>query len=90
MSKKMALPDEILDAVAGGYLYLGGEQVLSHEVTLEAFTATTKSGTYRMKGNPEHYEGRPGAFEKDKAVFDHVAGSDRDHISLFTSLFQKV
>ena len=90
MTKKMALPDEVLDAVSGGYLYLGKEKVLSHEVTPEAFTVTTKSGTYRMEGKPEHYEGRPGAFEKDKAVFDHAAGSKRDHITLFPSLFQKV
>jgi len=89
MSKRQ-LPDEILDALSGGYLYLGAEKVLSHEVTPEAFTVTTQSGTYRMPGNPEHYEGRPGAFEQDKAIFDSAAASAEQDIHLFPHLFQKI
>lgn len=89
-NKKTSLPDEILDAVSGGYLYLGKEKVLSHDITLEGFTVTTESGTYRMEGRPEHYEGRPGAFEKDKANIDDIAASKDNHLNLFPHLFQKV
>ena len=90
MTKKMALPDEVLDAVSGGYLYLGDEKVLSHDITPEAFTVTTKSGTYRMDGNPDHYKGKPGAFKRDKAVFDKAARSGKRHIQLHAHLFEQV
>ncbi len=90
MNKKTQLPDELLDAISGGYLYLGKEKVLSHEITKEYFTVITARGTFRMDGNPEHYEGKPGAFEKDKAVIDGAAASAQQHISLFESLFKQV
>lgn len=90
MSKKMQLPDELLDAVSGGYLFLGDEKVLSHEITEECFTVTTSKGTFRMEGSPDAYKGKPGAFEKDKSVIDTAASSSTSHISLFKHLFQQV
>lgn len=90
MNKKTQLPDELLDAVSGGYLYLGKEKVLSHEINEEYFIVTTNSGKYRMEGNPEFYKGKPGMFAKDKAIIDGAASSQTEHIALFKDLFKEI
>jgi len=47
MSGSIQLPDEILDAVAGGTLSLNGETITGFDINDTHMTVTTASGTYR-------------------------------------------
>lgn len=60
MSKKMQLPDEMLDLVAGGKIAIEGEIVQDLKSDLEGVTATTPKGTYSFKWNKDPFgDGSP-------------------------------
>lgn len=53
MSKKMQLPDEMLDLIAGGKIVIEGQVVTDLKCDLEGATATTAQGTYSFKWNKD-------------------------------------
>jgi len=48
MSKKMALPDSMLDAVSGGTAYLNGDIVTGIDMNGDGMQVTTAKGTFQM------------------------------------------
>ncbi len=49
MSKKMQIPDELLDMVAGGRVVIDGEIVTQLFLDSDSVLALTKKGTYSLK-----------------------------------------
>ncbi len=50
MSKKMQLPDELLDMVSGGTLTYGGQPVTDFTICTDGFEITTAEGTEGTEG----------------------------------------
>lgn len=54
MTKKMALPDELLDALSGGTVTVHGQVVADFSVEEDRYLVTTKGGDrYEMKFGPD-------------------------------------
>lgn len=89
MSNRMQLPDEILDAVAGGTLSLNGETITGFDITDSHMTVTTSSGTYQAPLGPDEKADFAANPEGVKAMFQ--AGMDhKDDFALEASTFVKI
>lgn len=51
MSTKMQLPDELLDAIAGGVMVFGSQRVTDCEVDKSGVTLTLESGEQYFRGH---------------------------------------
>lgn len=81
MTKKMQLPDEILDAVSGGKLAYGGEAVTGFDVEDQdgkiIVTMTTASGDFRGEAekslflsSADAWKGSLEATDKSEHIYD--------------------
>lgn len=68
MSKKMQLPDELLDAVSGGVLTYGGEPVTGIDICTDGFEITTAKGTEGVLFSPSMQK----AFDSGDPAFDQM------------------
>lgn len=82
MSKKMALPDALLDAISGGVLTYGGEDVLDIAICTDGFEITTSKGTEGVAFSPDmqrkHDAGDP-AFDQMIDGLEKVHGLKSKH-----------
>lgn len=68
MSKKMQLPDELLDMVSGGTLTFGGQPVTDFTICTDGFEITTAKGTEGIKFNESFQK----AYDSDDGQFDKL------------------
>lgn len=93
MTKKMHLPDEMLDGLSGGTMTLNDETVSSYDLDEGAFTVHTSSGSYRYTFSAEEKAAHladPAKFGKDAADVAARHSSTEWVHDLEPSMFKKI